>query len=172
MQLSDPKGHKHTVVLEPGKQLHTHRGALAHDVLIGSPEGVLVESTGGTTYVALRPLLSDFVLWMPRGATVVYPKDAAAIVGQADIFPGPGCSRPAPERRAHLHPAAGGRRHWFGPLLRTPPGLRSGVPSQRRGLLRRTPPRLRPATGAPIEKLACQYWNTRLAGKAPLTRAW
>ncbi|MDQ1631123.1 MAG: tRNA (adenine57-N1/adenine58-N1)-methyltransferase catalytic subunit, partial [Frankiaceae bacterium] len=88
VQLTDPKGRKHTVVLEAGKQFHTHRGALAHDVLIGSPEGVLVESTGGTTYVALRPLLSDFVLSMPRGATVVYPKDAAAIVGQADIFPG------------------------------------------------------------------------------------
>ncbi|MDQ1648497.1 MAG: tRNA (adenine57-N1/adenine58-N1)-methyltransferase catalytic subunit [Frankiaceae bacterium] len=88
VQLTDPKGRKHTVVLEAGKQFHTHRGALSHDVLIGSPEGVLVESTGGTTYVALRPLLSDFVLSMPRGATVVYPKDAAAIVGQADIFPG------------------------------------------------------------------------------------
>jgi tRNA (adenine57-N1/adenine58-N1)-methyltransferase len=88
VQLSDPKGRKHTVVLQPGKQFHTHKGALAHDALIGSPEGVLVESTGGTTYVALRPLLSDFVLSMPRGATVVYPKDAAAIVGQADVFPG------------------------------------------------------------------------------------
>jgi tRNA (adenine57-N1/adenine58-N1)-methyltransferase len=88
VQLSDPKGRKHTVVLEPGKQFHTHRGALPHDALIGSPEGVLVDSSGGTTYVALRPLLSDFVLAMPRGAAVVYPKDAAAIVGQADIFPG------------------------------------------------------------------------------------
>ncbi|HSP36229.1 MAG TPA: tRNA (adenine-N1)-methyltransferase [Frankiaceae bacterium] len=88
VQLSDPKGRRHSVVLVPGKQFHTHRGALAHDELIGSPEGVLVESTGGTTYVALRPLLSDFVLSMPRGAAVVYPKDAAAIVGQADLFPG------------------------------------------------------------------------------------
>jgi tRNA (adenine57-N1/adenine58-N1)-methyltransferase len=88
VQLSDPKGRKNTLVLEPGKLFHTHRGAVAHDELIGSPEGVLVESSGGTTYVALRPLLSDFVLSMPRGATVVYPKDAAAIVGQADIFPG------------------------------------------------------------------------------------
>ena len=88
VQLSDPKGRKHTVVLQPGKQFHTHRGALEHDALIGSPEGIVLESTGGTTYVALRPLLSDFVLSMPRGATVVYPKDAAAIVGQADLFPG------------------------------------------------------------------------------------
>jgi tRNA (adenine57-N1/adenine58-N1)-methyltransferase len=56
--------------------------------LIGRPEGVVVSSTGGVDYLALRPLLSDFVLSMPRGATVVYPKDAAAIVGQADIYPG------------------------------------------------------------------------------------
>jgi tRNA (adenine57-N1/adenine58-N1)-methyltransferase len=88
VQLSDPKGRKHTVVLQTGKLFHTHRGSLEHDALIGSPEGIVLESTGGTTYVALRPLLSDFVLSMPRGATVVYPKDAAAIVGQADLFPG------------------------------------------------------------------------------------
>ena len=88
VQLTDPKGRKHTVVLEPGRQFHTHRGALAHDDLIGQPEGIVVTSTGNTPYLALRPLLADFVLAMPRGAAVVYPKDAAMIVGYADIFPG------------------------------------------------------------------------------------
>src|SRR4051812_9799348 len=88
VQLSDNKGRLHTVVLEKGKLFHTHKGAIAHDDLIGRPEGVIVSSTGGVEYLALRPLLSDFVLSMPRGATVVYPKDAAAIVGQADIYPG------------------------------------------------------------------------------------
>lgn len=88
VQITDPKGRKHTVVLQPGKQFHTHQGALEHDALIGSPEGVVVTSTGGTPYLAFRPLLTDFVLSMPRGATVVYPKDAAMIVGYADIFPG------------------------------------------------------------------------------------
>ncbi len=88
VQITDPKGRRHTVLLEPGKQFHTHQGALAHDELIGRPEGVVVTSTGGTPYLAFRPLLSDFVLSMPRGATVVYPKDAAMIVGYADIFPG------------------------------------------------------------------------------------
>ena len=87
-QLTDPKGRKHTVLLVPGKQFHTHKGALEHDALIGSPEGVVLTSTGGTEYVALRPLLQDFVLSMPRGATVVYPKDAAQIVAAADVFPG------------------------------------------------------------------------------------
>lgn len=88
VQLSDPKGHLHTVQLVPGKQFHTHRGAVAHDDLIGAPEGSIVTSSNNTPYLALRPLLHDFVLSMPRGATVVYPKDLAAIVGYADIFPG------------------------------------------------------------------------------------
>jgi tRNA (adenine57-N1/adenine58-N1)-methyltransferase len=88
VQITDPKGRKHTVVLQPGKQFHTHQGALDHDALIGAPEGVVVTSTGGTPYLAFRPLLTDFVLSMPRGATVVYPKDAAMIVGYADVFPG------------------------------------------------------------------------------------
>ena len=88
VQLSDPKGRLHTVTLEPGKQFHTHRGAIAHDALIGAPEGSVVCSTSGTQYLALRPLLADFVLSMPRGAAVVYPKDAAQIVMMADICPG------------------------------------------------------------------------------------
>jgi tRNA (adenine57-N1/adenine58-N1)-methyltransferase len=88
VQITDPKGRRHTVVLQPGKQFHTHQGALEHDALIGSSEGVVVTSTGGTQYLAFRPLLADFVLSMPRGATVIYPKDAAMIVGYADIFPG------------------------------------------------------------------------------------
>jgi tRNA (adenine57-N1/adenine58-N1)-methyltransferase len=88
VQLTDPKGRMHTVTLVPGKQFHTHKGAIEHDALIGGPEGVVVSATGGTAYLALRPLLSDFVLSMPRGATVVYPKDAAQIVGWADLYPG------------------------------------------------------------------------------------
>ena len=88
VQLTDPKGRHHTLTLEAGRLFHTHKGALAHDDLIGSPEGVVVTSTGNVEFLALRPLLQDFVLSMPRGATVVYPKDAAQIVGLADIFPG------------------------------------------------------------------------------------
>jgi tRNA (adenine57-N1/adenine58-N1)-methyltransferase len=88
VQLTDPKGRMHTIVLEPGRSYHTHRGALDHDALIGLPEGSVVSSTGGTAYLALRPLLADYVLSMPRGAQVIYPKDAAQIVAMADIFPG------------------------------------------------------------------------------------
>lgn len=88
VQLTDPKGRHHTIALVPGRQFHTHKGALAHDDMIGQPEGTVVSTTAGVAYLVLRPLLRDFVLSMPRGATVVYPKDAAAIVGLADVFPG------------------------------------------------------------------------------------
>jgi len=88
VQLTDPKGRRHRVVLEPGRTFHTHRGSLAHDEIIGRPEGSVVVSSGGTAYVALRPLLADYTLSMARGAAVVYPKDAAQILAQADIFAG------------------------------------------------------------------------------------
>jgi len=88
VQLTDPKGRHHTFALVPGKEFHTHKGKLAHDDLIGQPEGIVVTTAAGVGYLVLRPLLRDFVLSMPRGATVIYPKDAAAIVGLADVFPG------------------------------------------------------------------------------------
>ncbi len=88
VQLTDPKGRMHTITLTPGRQFHTHRGLFGHDELIGRPEGWVVRNTAGIEYLALRPLLCDFVLSMPRGAAVVYPKDAAQVVAMADVFPG------------------------------------------------------------------------------------
>lgn len=88
VQLTDPKGRLYTFKLAEGGSFHTHRGGIDHDTLIGAPEGSLVTSSAGTTYVALRPLLTDFVLSMPRGAQVIYPKDAAQIVAFGDMFPG------------------------------------------------------------------------------------
>ncbi|GAB3677546.1 tRNA (adenine-N1)-methyltransferase [Angustibacter aerolatus] len=88
VQLTDPKGRLHTITLQRGRSFHTHAGWFAHEALIGRPEGVTVTNTGGIEYLALRPLLSDYVLSMPRGAAVVYPKDAGQVVAMADIFPG------------------------------------------------------------------------------------
>lgn len=78
----------HTITLTPGKSFHTHRGAIAHDDIIGQPQGCVLTATSGAQYLALKPLLDDFVLSMPRGAAVVYPKDAARIVGLTGIGPG------------------------------------------------------------------------------------
>ena len=88
VQLTGPKGRLNTISLEPGKIFHTHRGGVEHDAVIGQPDGSVVTGTTGDEYLALRPLLNDFVMSMPRGAAIVYPKDAAQIVAFADIFPG------------------------------------------------------------------------------------
>jgi len=88
VQLTDSRGRLSTITLHEDGSFHTHRGYLRHTELIGRSEGSVVTNTGGTEYLALRPLLSDYVLSMPRGAAVVYPKDAGQIVAMADIFPG------------------------------------------------------------------------------------
>jgi len=88
VQLTDVRGRHYTVVLAPGAEFHTHRGAIAHDALIGLPEGSVVKSVNGDPFLVLRPLLVDYVMSMPRGAQVIYPKDAAQIVHEGDIFPG------------------------------------------------------------------------------------
>lgn len=88
VQLTDVKARKHTILLQRGNSFYTNHGSIPHDEIIGREEGSTVTSTGNMVYLALRPLLTDFVLSMPRGAAVIYPKDAAAIVGFADVFPG------------------------------------------------------------------------------------
>ena len=88
VRLTDAKGRRHSILLEQGGHFFTNRGAVAHDDLVGSPEGVVVESSGGAAYLAFRPLLGEYVVSMPRGAAVVYPKDASQIVASADVFPG------------------------------------------------------------------------------------
>jgi tRNA (adenine57-N1/adenine58-N1)-methyltransferase catalytic subunit len=75
-------------VLTSGGEFHTHRGAITHDTVIGQPEGSVVKSANGDPFLVLRPLLVDYVMSMPRGAQVIYPKDAAQIVHEGDIFPG------------------------------------------------------------------------------------
>jgi tRNA (adenine57-N1/adenine58-N1)-methyltransferase len=86
--LVDAKRRRHLITLSAGGQFHTHAGVLEHDALIGSPEGSTVRTTLGSRLVAVRPTLAEYVLEMPRGAQVIYPKDLGPILILADVFPG------------------------------------------------------------------------------------
>jgi tRNA (adenine57-N1/adenine58-N1)-methyltransferase len=86
--LVDSKGRQYLVELTDGGEFHTHTGIVPHADLIGQQEGVTVRSTTGARYTAMRPTLTDFVLRMPRGAQVIYPKDLGPILLLADIEPG------------------------------------------------------------------------------------
>lgn len=88
VQLTDAKGKLYSITLTPGAEWHTHKGMLKHDEVVGLPEGSLVKTNQELKFQAFRPLLADYVLSMPRGATIIYPKDAAMILGVADIKPG------------------------------------------------------------------------------------
>src|ERR1700754_3010806 len=88
VRLTDSKGRRHNICLEPGKRCFSNRGHFDHDELIGREEGFTVTSSAGGEYLVFRPLLSEFVISMPRGAAVIYPKDAAQIVALVDVFPG------------------------------------------------------------------------------------
>lgn len=86
--LVDRRGRRYLLTLEPGGEFHSHHGPLGHDEIIGADEGIEVETTQGKRFRAFRPTLAEFSLKMPRGATVVYPKDIGPILVHADIFPG------------------------------------------------------------------------------------
>lgn len=86
--LIDRKRRRYLVDLVAGGEFHSHSGVLSHDDVIGNPEGCTYRSTRGMVFIALRPTITDYVLKMPRGAQVVYPKDIGPILVQADIFPG------------------------------------------------------------------------------------
>ena len=86
--LFDSKQRRYLVTLNDGGEFHTHAGFVRHEQLIGAPEGTIVRSTAGARYTAVRPTLGDFVLKMPRGAQVIYPKDLGPILVLADIYPG------------------------------------------------------------------------------------
>ncbi len=86
--LVDAKHRRYLVTLEAGGEFHSHAGVIPHDDLIGRDAGREIRSSRNSRYVVLRPTLSDFVLKMPRGAQVVYPKDIGPILMLADISPG------------------------------------------------------------------------------------
>ena len=86
--LLDTKQRRYLITLQEGGEFHTHAGLFQHAELVGQAEGTVVKSTRGSAYTALRPTLEDFVVEMPRGAQVIYPKDLAPICMLADIGPG------------------------------------------------------------------------------------
>jgi tRNA (adenine57-N1/adenine58-N1)-methyltransferase len=86
--LIDTKKRRYLLTLTIGKEFHSHSGTVGHDAVIGSAEGTAFRSSHGMTYTAIRPTLADFVLKMPRGAQVIYPKDLGPILMLADIYPG------------------------------------------------------------------------------------
>jgi tRNA (adenine57-N1/adenine58-N1)-methyltransferase len=86
--LIDSKKRWYLLTLKEGGEFHSHSGYVPHDDLIGHEDGAVVTSTRGSRYDAFRPTLADFVLKMPRGAQVIYPKDLGPILMLADIFPG------------------------------------------------------------------------------------
>lgn len=88
VQLTDAKRRHFTIELTPGGQFHTHKGIVDHDAIIGADEGSVVKSTLGADFLCFRHLLVDHVLSMPRGAAVIYPKDAGQILVEGDIFMG------------------------------------------------------------------------------------
>jgi len=86
--LIDQRGKRHLIFLRKSETFHSDRGWIPHDSVIGQPEGSWVRSSMGLRYLAVRPTLSEFVLEMPRGAQVIYPKDLAMILFWADVYPG------------------------------------------------------------------------------------
>ena len=86
--LVDKKRRRYLIVLEPGEEFHSHNGVVAHDDLIGTTEGKTILSSRGGSFVSFRPSLAEYILKMPRGAQVIYPKDLASILMFADVFPG------------------------------------------------------------------------------------
>lgn len=88
VQLTDAKRRHYTVILDEGGQFHSHKGIINHDDIVGMDEGSVIESTLGSSFLLFRHLMVDHVLSMPRGAAVIYPKDAAQILVEGDIFMG------------------------------------------------------------------------------------
>lgn len=86
--LLDSKKRRYMIDLADDGEFHSHNGFVAHADIIGTPEGTFVRSTRGSEYIVIRPTLEDFVVEMPRGAQVIYPKDLGPICILADIGPG------------------------------------------------------------------------------------
>lgn len=84
----DSKQRRYLVTLNVEGEFHSHSGFIPHTAVIGAQPGIVSETTKGAKYIVLRPTLEDFVIEMPRGAQVIYPKDLAPMCMIGDIYPG------------------------------------------------------------------------------------
>lgn len=115
IQFTDRKGKRITAQLVAGGVTQTEHGLICHDDVIGQSEGVVITTVsakretqqtivdpskssnkpwkaaraiGGWDYVVMRPRMVDYVLSMPRGAQIMYPKDIAQVIALGDIRSG------------------------------------------------------------------------------------
>src|SRR6478736_1610561 len=88
IHLVDQKGRHYALTLKAGETYQFSGQTISHDVLIGCPDATMVTLSRGKKMLALRPTFGDYVLKMPRGAQVLYPKDLALIAMWADVYPG------------------------------------------------------------------------------------
>ncbi|MGD9852285.1 MAG: tRNA (adenine-N1)-methyltransferase [Nitrospirales bacterium] len=88
IHLVDKKERHYAVTLRSGDTFQHSGDRIAHDAIIGQPDGTMVTFSSGRSMLALQPTLGEYTLKMPRGAQVIYPKDLAMITTWADIYPG------------------------------------------------------------------------------------
>lgn len=88
VQLVSPTNKKFFIRLTPGMQLHTHRGVVSHDELIGVPWGSEVHSHTGSSYILLKPTLHDLLIETKRNTQIMYPKDIGYILLKMGIGEG------------------------------------------------------------------------------------
>jgi len=81
--------HKHFIfTLTAGGEMHTHRGIVKHDDLIGLPWGTQIFSHLGSPFFLLQPMLGDILTNLPRNTQILYPKEIGFIMVNMGIGPG------------------------------------------------------------------------------------
>ncbi len=83
------RDHKYRLVrLQPGAELHTHRGLLKHDDMIGKSWGARVDSHLGRPFYLLPPSLHDILRDTKRSSQIIFPKDIGYILLKLSVVPG------------------------------------------------------------------------------------
>ena len=81
--------HKHFIIrVRSGEVLHTHRGIVNHDDLLGIPWGSEISSHNGRPFYILEPSIADLLRDLPRSTQILYPKDVGFILMTMGIGPG------------------------------------------------------------------------------------